>query len=263
MKLWQRVLVTVVITLAVIFVAVNWVAPVALSYYAARKAPAVTRIVPTELKDKSISNAPGMKVSYFGYEFEAPWNDLDDSQTKLYPTNAAAKNMAVLHFRSGLALMVKAIPPQEWINKFSISWNLSQSSIAEAFKRKGIKSDYDFVRTVYEFTPDRMHLWALSQRLHSTEEFLLSMKSATPLKSAETGIFRIENQDFKGFQQGDPGSHQDGIVVDLYSDQGSVEIIFLQKDFHNPGGGVTQPEINGIVASMRRASPDMTAASMN
>lgn len=58
MRLLRPLLVTLTITLAVVFVGVAWIAPVALSYYGARKAPAVTRIVPTELKDQTISQAP-------------------------------------------------------------------------------------------------------------------------------------------------------------------------------------------------------------
>jgi hypothetical protein len=71
-KLLRRILVIVAITVAVVFVGVEWIAPVALSYYGARKAPAVTRVVPTDLKDQSVSLAPSSRLSYFGYEFEVP-----------------------------------------------------------------------------------------------------------------------------------------------------------------------------------------------
>jgi len=43
------------------------------------------------LKDTSVSEAPGTKLSYFGYEFEVPWSDLDESQTKLYPAESLRK----------------------------------------------------------------------------------------------------------------------------------------------------------------------------
>jgi hypothetical protein len=255
MKLWQRILLTVIVALAVIFVGVNWVAPLALSYYAARKAPPVTRIVPTELKDKSISDASGMKLSYVGYEFEVPWNDLDDTQSKLYPKDATAKTMADLHFGSGLRLMVSAIPPRSWANNLAREFKSSPQDIETVFGRETMQSDYKFMKTLYEFTPDKMNHWSGSQAAHIREEFLLMFKSLAPLKSAESGIFNIENQNFRGFQQGNPEVHQDGIAVDLCSDEGGVEIIFFQKDYHNPGG-VTQAEINRIVASMRRVSPD-------
>jgi len=38
--------------------------------------------VPMELSDQSISDLPGRKLSYFGYEFEVPWNDLNEEKTK-------------------------------------------------------------------------------------------------------------------------------------------------------------------------------------
>jgi len=113
-RLLRRILITVVITLAVILVGVYWVAPVALSFYAARKAPAVARIVPTDLKDISVSQAPGAKLSYVGYEFEVRWSDLDETQTKLYPTDKPEKTRVDLHFRSGLRVWVTAIPPRSW-----------------------------------------------------------------------------------------------------------------------------------------------------
>jgi hypothetical protein len=111
MKLARRILTTVVVTLAVIFVAVRWIGPVALSFYEARKVPPVARVVPTDLRDVSVSQAPGRKLLYLGYEFEVPWTDLDETRTKLYPTNKPEKTMAVLTFKSGLRLMVMAAPP--------------------------------------------------------------------------------------------------------------------------------------------------------
>jgi hypothetical protein len=85
LRLLRRILTALAVTLLLGFVSVEWIAPVALSYYGARKAPAVARVVPTELTDHSISQAPGLRLSYIGYNFEVSWNDLDDSQTKLYP----------------------------------------------------------------------------------------------------------------------------------------------------------------------------------
>ncbi len=99
MRLLRRILATLAITLAVVFLGVEWIAPAALSYYAARKAPAVARIVPTELKDQTVSQAPGSRLSYFGYEFEVPWNDIDETQTKFYPKDKPTR--VVLVFRSG------------------------------------------------------------------------------------------------------------------------------------------------------------------
>jgi hypothetical protein len=85
MKLLRRIVTTIVVTLAVIFACAYWIAPIALSFYAARTALPVARIVPTELKDHSVSQSPGTKLTYLGYEFEVPWNDLDETKTGCIP----------------------------------------------------------------------------------------------------------------------------------------------------------------------------------
>jgi len=163
LRLLRRILVTLAITSAVVFVGVEWIAPVALSYYGARKAPAVARVVPTELKDQTVSQASGSRLSYFGYEFEVPWNDLDEAQTKLYPKDKPTR--VVLVFQSGLRLMITALPARE-------------------------------------------------------------------LGNAET--------------------RENGVVVDLYSDEGGLELIFAEKNYKS-SAGVTQPEINRIIQSMHKA----------
>lgn len=114
MRLLRRILIPLVVTLAIVFVGVYWIAPVALSFYAAKKAPLVARIVPTDLKDKSVSEVPGTKQAYFGYDFEVPWSDLDETQTKLYPKDKPEKFRVDLHFHSGLRLVVSAAPPGVW-----------------------------------------------------------------------------------------------------------------------------------------------------
>jgi len=249
LRLLRRILVTLVITLAVVIFGVYWIAPVALSFDAARKAPPVARVVPTDLKDQSVSQAPGKKLSYFGYGFEVPWSDLDETQTKLYPKDKPDKNRVVLVFRSGLRLWVTAIPAREWANLLSAETKISPRAIESTFGQ----SDYSFVKGLYEFTPDRMNHWALSPRVHAREEVLLIIKSIGLSKSADTGIFNVQDQNFKGFQQGNPQVRQDGIIVQLFSDEGSVEFILLPKDYQNPAG-VTQAEINRIIQSLHKAT---------
>jgi hypothetical protein len=246
LRILRRILITIVVTLAVIFVAVYGIV-VASSFYAAKKAPAVARIIPTPLKDKSVSEAPGTKLSYFGYEFEVPWSDLDETQAKLYPKDKPEKCKVDLRFRSGLRLLVTAVPPREWAKTFVTEFKIPPQKVDAA-----IKSDYSFVRNVYEAAPDRMHHWSLSLDVHTRETFWLTIKSVALLNSAASGIFNLQNQGYKGFQQGNPQVRQDGIIVDLYSDEGNVDMIFLQKDYKN-SAGVTQPEINRIVQSLRKA----------
>lgn len=256
MKLLRRILLTVFIALAVIFVGVGWVAPVALSFHAARNAPGIARIVPTELEDKSVSETSGKKLSYFGYEFDVPWSDLDETQTKLYPIDKLDKTKVDLHFHSGLRMWVTAIPPRSWATELAEDFKVDLQRVKSSFG----ESDYSFIKALYEFTPDRMNHWSLSQRVHNREEFLLLVKSIALPQSAETGIFNLKNPRYKGFQNGNPQARQDGIMVHLFSEEGSIEVIFLQKNYRNPVG-VRQPEINRIVQSMHKAAQVGPAAS--
>lgn len=255
MDLLRRILVPTFITLAAVFVGVTWVAPITLSFYAARKAPRITRVVPELLRDDSVSQAPGMRLSYFGYEFEVPWSDLDDPLTKLYPRDTPTKNRVDLHFRSGLRIVVTAIPRREWARGLAQDLKLSPPVIESTFGPEALQSDDRFVQAVYEFTPARMNHWTTSRGVQNRDELLLMIKSIALLKSAETGIFTLQNQSYHGFQEGNPQARQDGITVHLYSDKGSVEIIFLQKDYKNPAG-VTQAEINRMVQSLHATPPD-------
>jgi hypothetical protein len=247
-----------VVTLLVIFVGVNWIAPVALSFYAAKKAPTIARVVPTDLKDKSVSNAIGTKGSYFSYEFEIPWTDLDETQTKLYPKDKPEKTKVMLEFHSGLRLLFSAVPPRVWANQLSEEMKLSPQAIDSIFGPGVSKSDYSFVKAMYEFTPDKMDHWSFSRSSVNKDEMLLIIKSIALPKTAESGIFDIQNKFYKGFQQGDPAAHPDKIVVDLYSDEGGVELIFFLKDKGNHI--VTQSEINRIIQSLHKATPSESIA---
>ncbi len=261
MKIALRVLVTVIGLLIVLFVCLNWIAPVALSFYAARKAPPVTRVVPQPLRDNVVSRVPGTKLSYFGYDFEVPWTDLDDNLTKQSPDGKPEKCRTDLHFRSGLRMVMTAVPSREWSRGIAKEMKVSPEAIEAAFGPGTSRSDYVFVKALYEFTPERMHHWTASTTVWSRDQMLLMMKSIALLKSAESGIFVLQNQNYLGFQEGNPQVRQDGIAVHLFSDEGSVEMLFFQKDYKNPAG-VTQPEINRIVQSLRRTSPNGSQAAV-
>jgi hypothetical protein len=249
-RILRRILVTVVIPGAVVFAGSYWIAPIALSFYAAKKVSAIARVVPTDLQDRSVSQAAGMHLSYVGYDFEVPWSDLDNAQTAFYPKDKAEKNEVVLAFRSGLRLMVTAVPAQEFANEFAPDFKTSPRNIDAVFGDGTATSDYVFARNIYDFSPDKMHYWSLSSGVHYREHAMLIMKSILPAKPAETGIFNIQNASYKGFQQGNPQIRQDSLLVNLYSDDGSVQLKFWQRDYRSLAG-VTQPEINRIVQSLQ------------
>ncbi len=93
-----------------------------------------------------------------------------------------------------------------------------------------------------------MHRWALFPSTHYREQRLLTLKTML-LSDADTGVFNIRNQDWCGFQLGDPQAHPRKVAVRLYSGEKSVEFTFASKS----SDVVSQPEINRVVQSLRKA----------
>jgi hypothetical protein len=226
----RRGLATATITLAVIAVGAFWVFPVVLSFDAKRSAPSIAMMVPTELKDLSLAPGPARKLSYLGFEFEVPWSDLDDSQTRLGPKRDPS--VVILSFRSGFRMIVSVLPK-----------NLKEPLTPNSW--------YEVQKRFYEFTPEKMHLWALSPDVHFGEREALIGKATMLSGSADTGVFNIQCQGYRGFQLGAPEAHPQKVTVNLYSDHEFIEIVFLQKQ--GQSNGPTQPEINRVVQSLRKA----------
>ena len=238
----RRILLIVVIAIAAIAVTTYWVLPVWLSLDTWRQPPKRTRLTPSDLSDLSVSCASGKQVSYFGYEFELPWSDIDETKTKLYP------DMVVLTFRSGLILMFGVSPPKLWLNGLASGTKFSAKDVQAAY---GTRSDYDFIRMLYDLTPDKMNLWALSPGVHYRDVYLLTMKSAAVLPWADDGFSRIRHEGYRGFQQGNP-QVSPTIIVDLYSDSGGVHFSVFQKNY--TGKRVSQAEINRMTGTLSRTS---------
>jgi hypothetical protein len=260
MRIFRRILATIIVTLAVIFVCVYYIAPVALSFYASSKAVPVTRVVPTELRDHTISQTPGMRLSYVGFEFEVPWNDLDDSKTQLYPKNKPAKTMAILVFRSGLKIVVTSLRPRESADMWEKEFKMPARNMDAIFGPGSANSDYIFTKNVWAFTPDKMHHWFLTPAMYARETMLLMFKSVMPTKPARSGIFNVRTRDYMGFQQGNLEVARDGALVTLFANDGGVEFLFDADHYNNPVG-LTQPEINRVVQTLRKTPATEVASS--
>ena len=191
LSILRRILVTLVISCGVILAGAFWIAPMALSFYAAKTVPATARVTPVDLRDHSVSQAPGLRLSYVGYDFEVPWSDLDEAKTIFYPKHKREKTEVVLAFRSGLRLMVTAVPAQEFNHEFAADLTMPSQTPT---------SDYVLARDIYEFSPEKMHYLSLSSDLQSRDQAMLKLKSILSARPAETGIFNIQNASYKGFQ---------------------------------------------------------------
>jgi len=232
MKILRRIL----IGFAILFASQYFVVPAVILYFA-RNAPAVASVAPTDLKDLSVSQAPGAKLSYLGYEFDVPWNDLDESKTEVLDDEPDERT-AGLCFRSGLRLFMFVSP----LHKDYY--------------------EYTLLKRAYAITPEQIHYWGLFTGRHYGDARLLLLKSAllrgiglgSDSNPAETGIFNIQTAGHTGFPYGDPQKWQPILELKLYSDDNTVKIDILQKDYNDPMG-VTQPEINRILQSLNKTAP--------
>lgn len=241
MKIARRILIVIGALFTVLYVV-----PAALVslyfHHSVETAPAFVKVVPTDLGDLTISQAPGTKLSFVGYEFEVPWTDFDESQTKTL-NNEPADDLSWVCFRSGLKLFLAAEPLQPY-------------------------PEYEFEGQIYAINPDKISYWALITGKHYRDLPLLLVKSDNlrhvgfdPESSpSENGIFNIQSHGYKGFQYGDPQKWHPELDLKLYSADGRVKIQILQKDYDDPMG-VTQPEINRIVQSLHKDPSSETSIS--
>src|SRR5579859_5048200 len=101
--------------------------------------------VPVAIPDLAISTALGMKLSYFGWQFEVPWKDLDPSKTKL--VGKPPWQWQMICFRSGRRIIFIRRPANYWSK---ILFPPGDSYFEEAYIRwlfgKDASSDYTFTR---------------------------------------------------------------------------------------------------------------------
>jgi len=81
---------------------------------------------PVPVSDLSISNVAHKTVSYFGYEFELPWDDVDEQKDKIFGT------VHVSYFRSGNAFWFSTCPPKGFVNGVARTGNLDPQSFKQA-----------------------------------------------------------------------------------------------------------------------------------
>ena len=235
MRLARRILITIGIIVVVLIAFVDFMVPDALFFYLKKTAPASAYAVPTDLQDVSVSQAPGTKMRYFGYEFEVPWSDVEEAERKPFATKNSGWESACVSFRSGLKLFIVADPPDE------------------------ASSDYALAKLLYEFSPSKMHIWPPSPRTQYRQLMLFMGKSQIlshiPSRPAESGIFNVRSRNYRGFQMGNPQVRPDWLRLDIYSSDGRFEITFMQGGYEEPVG-VTQCEINRTVESLHRVEPN-------
>ena len=211
--------------------------------YVGWKVP-VVRKTPVKLTDLSISQAPGARLSWFGCEFEVPWDDLDDTKTR------KAGRWEVLKFRSGKTLLISSPLPKEFVKGMSESgWDAE--TIRRVFGDKPLQSDYEMYRAMLETTPSKVTL--LTPQPQATGYAMMLVTKAIAMPPADTGLFSIDTDKFNGFQYGDPKKNPPRVVVTLLDSDGGIEISFNNSQAKDKTP-LTQSDINRTIRSAHRVS---------
>jgi hypothetical protein len=116
--------------------------------YQYRKLPDVAK-TPLPLPDSSISSVPHRTVSYFGYEFELPWDDVDQAKDKTVGT------IHVGAFRSGNALWFSTFPPKDFVNGVMKTGNLDPQDLKQVYGEDTLESDYTFHKRCLSLRPQQ------------------------------------------------------------------------------------------------------------
>src|SRR5215469_1161891 len=213
--------------------------------YLTRKTPAVST-APAQLTELSISRSPGRKLSYFGYEFEVPWNDVDEAKTGVIPD----KNRAMIVFQSGNTLSVWQGSPRAFLNSVLSNDKIDQNTLRRIVGDEALQSDYALYRTILQMTPDKMTPFE-SQSDAANQALLLLVKRLCMPPGARSGIFSVSASEFSGFQFGRPQNQSGEVSVRVFSDSSSLNFIFNQK----LGGPafISQPDINRILNTLHKA----------
>lgn len=216
----------------------------------ARVAPMVKEI-PVKLPDSSVSQTPGRKLSYFGYKFEVPWDDIDEGKCRII-----GGNKAIVAFRSGNVLSVWSGPPHNYVNSALSNMKIDRETFRQLYGDQALQSDFAFQRLMLGTTPDQITPF-ISKRLAANRASLLLLKALSAPRGPDSGIFAVTAGEFNGFQFGLPQSSPHGFDVELFSDDGSLDFIFDQNA--NGPTTITQADVNRIYRTLRKVPADSAA----
>lgn len=207
----------------------------------ARKVPFLKR-VPVGLTDLSVSQAPGMRLSYFGYEFEVPWTDIDKEKNKV-----VGGNKAIIVFRSGNVLSLWSGPPHEFMNGVFEQGMIDRDTLRKVYGDEVLQSDYNFQRLILETTPDKITPFS-TRRTAASQSILLLVKGICVPGDPTSGIFAVQGREFKGFQYGLPQNPPKLVSVELFPGNGHLDILFHQKK--DGPILISQADINRVVQTI-------------
>lgn len=204
------------------------------------------RLTPISVQDSAFTESTGRQVTFCGSAFDLPWSDLDEAKTK------TGANTTILYFDSGLEVVLKCLPPREFVEAALSSIKVSPTSFRQAFGESAGQSDYELWHLILETTPDAMTLSTPRHRQGAIMAMLVLKAMATP--PADSNIFAIHSDKFDGFQYQDPRAKPKSILMDLFAQDRGLEFIFLSSE-KGAIPHLSQADINRVVRTLHKVGP--------
>jgi hypothetical protein len=208
----------------------------------ARKVPAL-KVAPLKLADYSVSNSSGTTLSYFGYEFDVPWNA--NFKQKV------GKNLAEVQFESG-QYVVFIVPENQsgLLTEIVEDHSLNMGNLRLVFGDLMKRSAYDQYGVLLNTTPEGIQ--AFGPRAEAVRGVtLLTIKAIAFGPGLESGAFSFDLPGKRGFQIGDP---QKSKRVDLEVFDTAGHHIEISCGPTNGNVRFSQPELNRILTSIHAVS---------
>lgn len=208
------------------------------------------KVAPQALADYSVSDAPGTTLSYFGYEFEVPWNTR-------YTQKAGKGGVALIKFESGQDVIFIVPANQDGLLAEIVQDRSSNlKGLQPVFGDLINRSAYDQYAVLLNTTPRRIR--AFGPRVEAARGVaLLTIKAIAFGPGLESGVFAFELPDKRGFQIGDPRKSK-RVDLEVFGMGGHhVEISCAASKDSNK---LSQAEINRILTSFHSVAAESSGA---
>ena len=218
----------------------------------ARKVPAL-KVAPLKLADYSVSNSSGTTLSYFGYEFDVPWNA--NFKQKV------GKGLVEIQFESGQNVIF-IVPENQsgLLTELVEDHSLNMGDLRLVFGDLMKRSAYEQYGVLLNTTPESIQ--AFGPRAEAVRGVtLLTIKAIAFGPGMESGAFSFDLPGKRGFQIGDP---QKSTRVDLEVFDTTGHHFEILCGSTNGNFRFSQPELNRILTSLHAESvPSHLAALQN
>jgi hypothetical protein len=199
------------------------------------------KVRPSELLDFSVSRAPGTTLSFFGYQFEVPWDDFDEAKTRI-----VGGDTALIAFHSGNTLALGNTMPHGLVNAALVTYEMDREWFRKLYGDAALQSDYAFQRMMLETTPAQITP-IMSKRRATSQTMLLLMKNlfnADPISK----LFSVRAKDLNGFELVRLSQSPIKFSVELYSDTGLLNFLFIQDG----STAISQADVNRVLQTLHQ-----------